>query len=206
MRSHHAITRVTGFRTMHLFAAIVLVLLPFLISCDGVSVQPCLEQENSHPRDVGYSVLRKLLSDEKNVEAFRIVKNVITFQTTTDSTNTLIDDIASTSSSSLSDIDKLATLEPVIILDEPNPAQLGREILDALRVATASDLIMASRNDFEVYLILSQTQALRLISQLLKELRELDPNVKRQAWLEDLAVEYEDLYSRAVARLSVAVE
>jgi hypothetical protein len=191
---------------MHGFAAMVLVLLPFLVSCDGVSVQPCLEQGNSHPRDIGYSVLRKLLSDEQNIKAFRIVKNVITFQTTTDSTNNLIDDIASISSRSLTDIEKLATMEPIIILDKPGPPQFAGEILNALRVATASDLIMASRDDFEVNLILSQTQALRLISQLLKELRELDPNVKRQAWLEDLAVEYEDLYSRAVARLSVAVE
>lgn len=206
MRKHHALSCVTGLRTMHGFAAMVLVLLPFLVSCDGVSVQPCLEQGNSHPRDIGYSVLRKLLSDEQNIKAFRIVKNVITFQTTTDSTNNLIDDIASISSRSLTDIEKLATMEPIIILDKPGPPQFAGEILNALRVATASDLIMASRDDFEVNLILSQTQALRLISQLLKELRELDPNVKRQAWLEDLAVEYEDLYSRAVARLSVAVE
>lgn len=72
-----------------------------------------------------------------------------------------------------------------------------------MRLATAKELITASGEDFEVSLVLSQTQVLHLISQLLSELRELDPNPRRQGWLAELAGEYEKLYSRAVARLAV---
>ncbi|HUT40644.1 MAG TPA: hypothetical protein VM011_04815 [Gammaproteobacteria bacterium] len=184
----------------------VIALLPFLISCDSFSERLHPEQTASHPRDAGYRALRTLLSDEQHIKTLRIVKSVVTFQATSDSTIALIDDIATTASSSLAEIDKLATLEPEINFDESAPAQLGSEILDALRVATAWELISASRDDFELNLVLSQTQALRLISQLLKELQKLDPNAKRQVWLAGLDDNYVDLYRRAVARLSVADE
>lgn len=184
-----------------------LVLLPLLTACDTACDAVCGKFQSAaatvQPRDSGYAVLRKLLGDEKHVNTLRIVKSAITFSKSSERTVTLIDDIATTSARALDEMDALAALKPVINPDTAGREQLGSEILDALRLATARELITATGEDFEISLVLSQVQVLRLISQLLRELQELDPNTRRQAWLADLARDYESLHSRAVARLSV---
>jgi len=203
MKIQHALPQGPHLRSLLELMVMVLVLLTFLSSCDGLTEQPPSNQGNNQLRDAGYRALKKLLGDEKRLKTFRIVKDVVTIGETSRPSATLIDDIATTSSSSLEEMDKLATLEPRIMLDKPGPTQLGGEILDALRVATAKDLITASGEEFEASLIISQAQVLRMISLLLKELSELDPNTTRQAWLEGLADKYEGFYQRAIARLMI---
>jgi hypothetical protein len=181
----------------------VLVLLPVLAGCDAVCERCQPVSANGLPRDSGYAVLEKLLGDEAHLDTLRIVKSAVTFTRASDPTVDLIDDIATVSARGLDDLDRLVTLHPVITPEISREERLGSDILDALRVVTAWELLSASGDDFELRLVLSQVQALRLISQLLEELRELDPNPDRQAWLANLASDYEDLYDRAVARLSV---
>lgn len=190
-------------RTLPGLLIALLALLPLLVSCDAVCERPQPAGAAGQPRDAGYAVLKKLLGDEEHVNTLRIVKSVVTFRKASDSTIDLIDDIATVSARGLDDLDTLVALKPAINLDASGQERLGSDILDALRITTARDLITASADEFEISLVLSQIQALRLIGQLLEELRELDPNPKRQAWLAGLAGEYEALYSRAVARLSV---
>lgn len=184
-----------------------LVLLPLLTACDAACDAVCARVQPAaaavEPRDSGYAVLRKLLGDEQHVNTLRIVKSAITFSKSSDRTIDLINDIATTSARGLDDLDALAALRPAINPETAGQERLGSEILDALRLATARELITATGEDFELSLVLSQVQVLRLISQLLGELQELDPNTRRQAWLADLAGNYEKLYGRAVARLSV---
>lgn len=204
MTRQHAPAMEPRLRIIPALAVMAIALLPLLASCDCFSTHRQTEETAGLPRNAGYRALRTLLGDEQHIKTLRIVKSAVTFQATSDTTTALVNDIATTASGSLAELEKLATLEPAIIFDEPGPAQLGSEILDALRVATAWELISAPRDDFELNLVLSQTQALRLLGQLLRELRALDPNAKRQAWLAGLSENYEELYRRAVARLSVA--
>ncbi|MEZ5542832.1 MAG: hypothetical protein R3F42_12435 [Pseudomonadota bacterium] len=185
-------------------AVTLLALLPLLCACDSFTAIPQPAPTGNAARDDAYRVLHTLLRDERYIKALRIIKDTITFQASTAATASLIDDIATLSSRSLDQIDKLAALDPAIDLGAATADRFGSKILDALRVATARDLITASREDFEVNLVVSQTQALRVISQLLEELQALDTNHRRQTWLADLAAKYEALYRRAVARLAVA--
>jgi hypothetical protein len=184
----------------------ILIFSPFLVSCDDSGHNPTPVQESDQARSIGYSLLRKLLRDEQYIKAIRLAKSVFTFRALADPTKTLIDDIAARSSEKLTELDRLATLEPAITFGESCPAMLDQAMLNALRVTTAKDLVLASKDDFEVNLVVSQIQALRMISHLLTELRDIDPNAERQAWLERLSTDYEALYRRAVARLSLAPE
>lgn len=191
-------------------AAVVLLLalLPLTSACDGASDTTCERlcpaRTAGQPRDTGYAVLQKLLGDEEHVKTLRIVKSVVTLHKSSAATSALIDDIARVSAAGLADLERLVTLQPAIDPDVSSEERLGNGILDALRVATARDLILASGDEFEVNLVISQTQALRLITQLLKELQAIDPNPRRRSWLDGLAGKYEKLYSRAMARLSVS--
>jgi hypothetical protein len=184
-------------------AVTVFVLLPLLAACDAVCERCQPVPADGQPLDSGYAVLKMLLGDEAHLDTLRVVKSAITFTSASDPTVDLVDDIATVSARGLDELDRLVTQAPVINLETSAEERLGSDILDALRVVTAWDLLSASGDDFELTLVLSQVQALRLISQLLEELRELDPNPARQAWLENLASDYEALYDRAVARLSV---
>lgn len=203
MKVRHALPQGLQLRSLPGLIVMVLVLMMFLVSCGDSTELPPPDQGNNQSRDAGYRVLKKLLEDEKHLKTLRIVKDVITLGETSRPSVTLIEDIAGTSSRSLEEMDELIKLEPGIMLDKAGPTQLGGKILDALRKSTAKDLITASGDDFEVSLIISQAQVLRLISQLLKELSQLEPNTTRQAWLVDLADRYEDFYQRAVARLVI---
>ena len=46
-------------------------------------------------------------------------------------------------------------------------------------------------------------QVLRVISHLAKELEEQETNLKRKAWLNNLAVRYENYYQQVFSRLTV---
>jgi hypothetical protein len=186
--------------------AAVLASLVWLAACDSTGEHQAHSRKADQGRDAGYEILRTLLADERHIETLRLLKTVVNLRNTTDPTNLLIDDIAAASAANLEQIEQLAGLEPPVILGESRPDQIDQAVIDTLRMTTARNLVLASRDDFELMLVVSQVQALRLISQLSGELRNIDPNTRRQTWLEGLAVQYEDLYQRAVARLSLAAE
>ena len=75
--------------------------------------------------------------------------------------------------------------------------------LDSIRMQTARDFLF-SGDDFEKKLLVSQMQVLRVISHLARELGEEETNLKRKAWLDKLAVRYENYYQQVYARLSVS--
>jgi hypothetical protein len=74
---------------------------------------------------------------------------------------------------------------------------------DALRITTAKEFL-TSKEDFEVRLIVSQTQALRFISHVTKELSDIETNTKRKEWLGMISDQFENLYLRVLSRLKVA--
>jgi hypothetical protein len=176
----------------------------FLVSCDKPDTRTAPLPEQAQARDAGYRVLRKLLGDEQHLKALRLAKMVVTLQTISEPTGQLIDDIAAASSTSYDRLEQMAALEPGIRFDTSCSTILEHAVLDPLRLATAKDLVTVPGDKFEISLLVSQVQALRMISQLVMELRDLDPNAHRQAWLDKLAAEYKALYKRAIARLVLA--
>ncbi len=182
---------------------LVIVLSMLLAACGQPHEHAVPVQGQVPARDAGYSVLRKMLGDEQHLKTLRVAKSVVTLNNVSDPTRRLIDDIAAASSTGLDRLDGIAALKPRISFDSSCSSMLDRAMLDPMRLSTAKDLLMASGDEFEIRLVVSQVQALRMISELAGELRDLDPNVQRQVWLQELSGQYAALYKRAVASLSL---
>jgi hypothetical protein len=72
-----------------------------------------------------------------------------------------------------------------------------------MRMETAKGFLF-SGDDFEKQLLVSQMQVLRVIRHLAQELEEEETNLKRKAWLNKLAMRYENYYQQVYSRLTVS--
>ena len=153
--------------------------------------------------DTGYSVLKLFLRDEQRLTTIRRAKMVLTFSGISDHSTALIDEIADSSEQALGELDELAAAKPTIKFEEFSDDSIGKATLDSLRITTARDFLF-NTVDFEKNLLLSQSQILRVISHLARELEEKESNATRKAWLNSLADRYEDYYKQVYAMLSVA--
>jgi hypothetical protein len=152
--------------------------------------------------DSGYSALKLFLEDEQHLTTLRRVKLVLAFEGISDKSTRLVDDIAETSEQALDDLEKLAAGRPAIVFEEFSDDSIGKATFDSLRIATAKELLLET-DDFEKDLLLSQSNILRVISHLAKQLEEKETNAKRKAWLNGLAVRYEKYYQQVYARISI---
>ncbi|MGD8310980.1 MAG: hypothetical protein PVJ66_00165 [Gammaproteobacteria bacterium] len=153
--------------------------------------------------NAGYAILRTILGDEQYLKVIRLTKGIVSFKSVSESTRQVIDDIAQTASAAHEELERLASLSPEIIFASGEGAVIEQITLRALRITTAKEFL-ASKENFEVILLVSQTQALRLVSHLAGELQDIETNPRRKAWLEELANRFEKLYARTLARLKVS--
>ncbi len=152
--------------------------------------------------DSGYSALKLFLEDEQHLTTLRRVKLVLAFEGISDKSTRLVDEIADTSEQALDDLEKLAAARPAIVFEEFSDDSIGKATFDSLRIATAKELLLET-DDFEKDLLLSQSNILRVISHLAKQLEAKETNAKRKAWLNRLAVRYEKYYQQVYARISI---
>lgn len=152
--------------------------------------------------DSGYSALKLFLEDEQHLTTLRRVKLVIAFEGISDKSTRLVDEIADTSEQALDDLEKLAAAKPTIVFEEFSDDSIGKATFDSLRIAAAKEMLLETEN-FEKDLLLSQSNILRVISHLAKQLEEKETNAKRKAWLNKLAVRYEKYYQQVYARISI---
>ena len=152
--------------------------------------------------DSGYSALKLFLEDEQHLTTLRRVKLVLAFEGISEKSTRLVDDIAETSEQALDDLEKLAAARPAIVFEEFSDDSIGKATFDSLRIATAKELLLET-DDFEKDLLLSQSNILRVISHLAKQLEEKETNAKRKTWLNRLAVRYEKYYQQVYARISI---
>ena len=159
-------------------------------------------QKAANTIDAGYSALKLFLEDEQHLTTIRRVKLVLAFEGISDNSRKIIDRIADSSEQALEDLEKLATAKPAIVFEEFSDESIGKATLDSLRISTAKEFLFET-DDFEKDLLISQSQILRVISHLAKQLAEKEPNAKRKAWLNKLAIRYEKYYQQVHARISV---
>lgn len=152
---------------------------------------------------VGYSALKLFLEDEQHLTTIRRIKLVLAFEGISNRSKKLVDEIADSSKQALDDLDKLATAKPVIVFEDFSDESIGKATLDSLRISTAKEFLFET-DDFEKDLLISQSQILRVISHLAKQLAEKETNAKRKAWLNKLAIRYEKYYQQVYARISIA--
>ena len=70
-------------------------------------------------------------------------------------------------------------------------------------MSTAKEFFLET-DDFEKDLLISQSQILRVISHLAKQLGEKETNTKRKAWLNKLAQRYEKYYQQVYVRILIS--
>ncbi len=150
----------------------------------------------------GYSALKLFLEDEQHLTTIRRVKTVLTFEGISDGSKKLIDDIADSSEQALEELEKLAAAKPVIVFHDFSDDSIGKATLDSLRIATAKEFLLDT-DDFEKNLLLSQSKILRVISHLARQLEQKETSVRRKAWLNKLALRFENYYQQVYARISV---
>lgn len=176
-----------------------------LISVAVITHRPAIgagQNTSAQSIDLGYSVLKLFLEDEQHLTAIRRVKKVITFRGISNDSTSLIDEIADSSQLALEQLEKLAAAKPAIVLNDLSDGSIGKATLDSLRLATAKEFLLETDN-FEKNLLLSQSQILRVISHLAKQLGEKETNRKRKDWLNKLAERYEDYYRQVYALITV---
>jgi hypothetical protein len=152
---------------------------------------------------VGYGILHTALWDEQYLKAIRLTKSIVMFETVSEPTRHIIDDIAQASSAALEELEQLASLSPEIAFDTGKQGQIEQITRRRLRITTVKEFL-TSRENFEVVLLISQTQALRYISHLARELQDIEANTTRKDWLGALSEQFEELYIRALSRLKIA--
>ena len=182
----------------------LLILALALVACNDHGKDP-VSRSDATPQslNVGYDILRATLRDEQHLKTIRFTKTLVTFKSISEPTKQVIDDIAQTSAIALEELEQLASLTPGIIFDIERLGQIDQMTRDAIRVTTAKEFL-TSKEDFEVRLLVSQTQALRFISHLTKELRAVETNAERKEWLNTISDQYEKLYLRVLSRLKIA--
>jgi hypothetical protein len=182
----------------------LLVLAMALVACIDDGKDPVSHSDvTPQSLNVGYDILRDTLRDEQHLKTIRYTKTIVTFKSISEDTEQVIDDIAQTSAVALKELEQLASLTPRIIFDINGAGQIEQMTRDALRITTAKEFL-TSKEDFEVRLIVSQTQALRFISHVTKELSDIETNTKRKEWLGMISDQFEILYLRVLSRLKVA--
>ena len=159
-------------------------------------------QSSSASLDAGYSALKLFLEDEQHLTTIRRIKTVLTFKGTSKKTKELIDRIADTSEQALDEMEKLSAAEPAIVFREFDDDSIGKATLDSMRFTTAKEFVFDSE-EFEKSMLLSQSQILRVISHLAKQLEQKETNTKRKAWLNKLSARYESYYRQVYALIVV---
>lgn len=182
----------------------LLILTLALVACNDHGKAPIPHTDGTlQSLNVGYGILYNTLRDEQYLKTIRLTKTIVTFKNISEPTRQIIDEIAQTSSAALEKLKQFASQAPVITFDTGKDGQIEQLTRDALRVTTAKEFL-TSKEDFELILLISQTQALRFISHLTKELQVIETNTKRKVWLGKLTDQYEKLYIRVLSRMKIA--
>lgn len=181
----------------------LLMLVMALAACNDHVEAPVSHTAALRELNAGYAILRTTLRDQQHLKTIRLTKSLMTFKPVSKPTRQIIDDIAEISSTALEELEQLASQAPEIDFDTGRDEDIERMTSDALRTTTAKEFL-TSREDFELILLISQTQALRYISHLARELRDIDTNTRRRVWLAALSDQFEKLYLQVLSRLKIA--
>lgn len=179
----------------------VLCLTAVLVISDAPSVIAST-QKNTGVSSTGYSVLRLLLEDEQHLTIVRRAQMIVTFDSISNHSTRLIDDISDSSERDLDALEKLAMSKPVIQFEVFSDDAIGKATFDSLRMTTAKEFFFEA-DDFEKNLLLSQLKVLRLISHLAQQLELKETNKKRKVLLQKMSNRYESYYQQVNTLITV---
>jgi hypothetical protein len=184
-------------------AHLLLVVVSLAACSDPASVPIVQVDDTLRSLNAGYRILHRTLGDQQHLKTIRLTKSIVTFDALSQPTREIIDDIAQASDQALEELEQLAVLSPEISFKIEADGHIEQMTRDALRITTAKEFLTSTEN-FELVLLVSQTQALRYSSHLARELQAIETNSRRRAWLAALSDQLERFYQRVLARLQVA--
>ena len=152
--------------------------------------------------DSGYNVLLLFLGNQQHLTTVKRVKSFFTFQDISEDSSKLIDEISKSSEKAVTEMEKLVLKKPAIAVQDFPDNSIGKATFDSLRMTTAKEFLFDPKN-FEKNLLLSHAQLLRVISHLVRELEQQEPNEKRKAWLINLEERYETYYKLIYQRITL---
>jgi hypothetical protein len=142
------------------------------------------------------SLLYDLLQDEKNVSKLLIIKGE------RPEVNRLIKEISSAAAAGVKKLEELAKPDPRLNLRASGLPAGERATRDAISKTRTRELLLASGDDFELKLLLTQLEALSYASHLAKVAAKNEPQPDRAREFTGLSDEMQRLYSQVLALIS----
>ena len=145
--------------------------------------------------DAGYVILRELLIDESRLDGVLLIKSA------SDSTESLIREIADASSDMLKELDLMADENPELTMAFNGLPEVEKEVREAIASRTAMDL-MGSRGDaFEYSVLLTQEKAMSYGMHLAEALARMEPDIAVGARFKVMSDRMSALHARVTERL-----
>jgi hypothetical protein len=172
-----------------------------LTGCQSPPVRPPVESSASL-RNNGYSLLHQLLDEQKDVSLLRFIKSE------KPEVKKLVKRIATTSGTGAKLLEKFAKDDPAIRLDDLR-LPLGELATRAAIAATKQkELLSQTGDEFELTLLLTQTEALSYAWHLAKVTGENEPQPDRARALagvsEDMANLYREVFGLLLSKIKSA--
>jgi hypothetical protein len=147
-----------------------------------------------------YSLLYQLLEEQKDVSLLRFIKREPS------DVKTLINKIAKTSAAGGKLLEELARQDPAIRLDELRLPPGETATRDAIAATKQKELLGQSGVEFELSLLLTQTEALSYGWHLASVISENEPNPDRAGALagisKDMETAYQEVYALLLAKIN----
>jgi hypothetical protein len=167
-----------------------------LTGCQSPNQPSSIESATSpSTRNNSYSLLHQLLEQEKDVSFLRFFKAEET------DIKDLINKIAKTSGAGAKLLEKYAKADPSLRLDDLQLPPGETATRAAIAAAERKELLSEKGSQFELALLLTQTEALNYAWHLAKVASENETQAERAAALEGLSKDMESLYHEEFALL-----
>jgi hypothetical protein len=159
----------------------------FLTGCQSPKAAPMV-QSGASVRNNCYSLLHQLLDEQKDVSLLRFIKSEHS------DVKTLVKRIATTSGTGAKLLEEFAKDDPSIRLDDLRlpPGELATR--DAIASTKEKELLSRSGDEFELTLLLTQTEALSYAWHLAKVAGENEPQPERAHALAGIGQDMQNLY------------
>jgi hypothetical protein len=178
--------------------------LVFLASC---ATEPKPAANPSHPVDItsqdqqfavrnqGYSLLHKLLSDEKNLSKLLIIKKEQT------DTGALLREISEVTGNAAGQLERFEKSDPHLHLKLPSLPMVEQEARDLISKADARELITKGGEKFEVRVLVTQADSLRYGAALAAAISNHEADAARKKFLAETGDRLEALHQKLIALL-----
>jgi hypothetical protein len=151
--------------------------------CSLFEKEPEAPAVGESPRNQGFSLLYRLVSQQKDVDKLLLIKSE------TPEVQTVIQKIAAASANATTRLEEFAKKDSSIRLDVVSLPVAEQKTRSAIQSAKTKSLLFSTGSQFETRLLFSQAEGMSYGGYLAEVLSGLDSNPQRKQYLEDLSGE-----------------